>query len=263
MRKPFLGRLNTNCRVCDGVISDNCESWNKQFCSTKCSGVSRRKTTTKVCIICSNEYAVPRWLGKIKKTCSKKCGYKFLQSSALQRRSRQCLVCGKEFIKKHHSVGIYCSRMCYWSHRPHTQKSRCLDCQARLSVRPSVKTVKRCRDCANKFRQGAGHHGWITDRSKLSRVVNYGERRSYMYSNWRKQVWLRDNFKCKIANPDCSGRIEAHHILGWTAYPELRYQLNNGITLCHAHHPRKRAEEKRLTPYFQGLVPVSKESSSA
>lgn len=100
---------------------------------------------------------------------------------------------------------------------------------------------------------------WIEDRTKLKR---YGDdakdRRSYAYTYWRQQVWLRDNFACKIANPDCSGRIEAHHILGWNDYPELRYQLNNGITLCHFHHPKVRKEEKRLSPYFQDLVSVSK-----
>ena len=99
------------------------------------------------------------------------------------------------------------------------------------------------------------HYLWIEDRTKLKEV---GDRRSSIYANWRKQVWLRDNFKCKIANPDCAGRIEAHHILGYTEYPELRYQINNGITLCHAHHPRKRAEEKRLIPTFMELVSVSK-----
>lgn len=52
--------------------------------------------------------------------------------------------------------------------------------------------------------------------------------------------------------------IEAHHILGWEEYPKLRYEVNNGITLCRAHHPRKRAEEKKLVPYFMGLIPVSK-----
>ena len=84
------------------------------------------------------------------------------------------------------------------------------------------------------------------------------ERNDSAYSEWRRQVWLRDNFKWKIANPDCKGKIEAHHILGWSLYPELRYQINNGITLCHAHHPRVRAEEKRLAPIFQELVSVSK-----
>lgn len=53
---------------------------------------------------------------------------------------------------------------------------------------------------------------------------------------------------------NCKGRLEAHHILSWKDYPELRYDINNGITLCHAHHPRKRDEEAELSPYFQSLV---------
>jgi len=99
---------------------------------------------------------------------------------------------------------------------------------------------------------------WVKDRTKLQK---YGDdnkdRRSSAYRNWRMQIWLRDNFKCKIANQDCNGKIEAHHILGYTEYAELRYEINNGITLCHAHHPRERAKEKRLVPIFQGLVSVS------
>ena len=98
---------------------------------------------------------------------------------------------------------------------------------------------------------------WIKDRSKLKKYFGSEERRSQLYKHWRKQTWLRDNFKCRIENKDCCGRIEVHHILSWREYPELRYQINNGITLCHAHHPRKRAEEKRLEPFFMELVSVS------
>lgn len=72
----------------------------------------------------------------------------------------------------------------------------------------------------------------------------------------RKEI---DNWKCRIINNDCKGRLEAHHILNWKDYSELRYDINNGITLCHAHHPRGRANEKRLSPYFMELVSVSKE----
>ena len=107
--------------------------------------------------------------------------------------------------------------------------------------------------------RGANHYKWIENRTELKRDTGKNERGCSLYREWRAQVWLRDSYKCKIANPDCNGRIEAHHILGWREYPELRYQTNNGITLCHAHHPRKRAEEKRLSPYFQSLVSVSKE----
>lgn len=102
---------------------------------------------------------------------------------------------------------------------------------------------------------GANHGNWIVDRSLLKKK---DDRNDSAYQEWRKLVWLRDGFKCKIADQNCDGRIEAHHILGWVDHPELRYQINNGITLCHAHHPRKRSEEKRLSPYFQEVVSVSK-----
>jgi hypothetical protein len=77
------------------------------------------------------------------------------------------------------------------------------------------------------------------------------------YVGWMKQVKNRDNWKCRMANKDCNGRLEAHHILNWIDYPELRYEINNGITLCHSHHPRRREEEKRLIPTFVELVSVS------
>ena len=83
------------------------------------------------------------------------------------------------------------------------------------------------------------------------------ERNDSMYIEWVRKIKKRDNWGCRINNKDCVGYCIVHHILPWSEYPELRYEINNGITLCQAHHPRKRAEEKRLIPFFQGLVPVS------
>lgn len=130
--------------------------------------------------------------------------------------------------------------------------------RTRMSILKKGKSLSEDhkRKISNGMLKGELSPNWIKDRTTLAKKQ---ERNDYAYCEWRKQVWLRDNFTCKIANPDCKGKIEAHHILGWTEYPELRYQVNNGITLCHAHHPRKRAEEKRLSPYFQELVSVSKE----
>lgn len=102
--------------------------------------------------------------------------------------------------------------------------------------------------------RGELNYQWIKDRTKLCRTSKQGERRTSAYFFWRKEVWKRDNWKCLINNQDCSGRIEAHHILGYKEYPELRYDIKNGITLCHFHHPRKRIEETNMSPYFQNLV---------
>ena len=101
------------------------------------------------------------------------------------------------------------------------------------------------------FMAGENSPHWIKDRSKLKKENKQGDS---AYREWRKSVWLRDVFQCKIVNQDCKGRVEAHHILAWRDYPELRYNVNNGITLCQFHHPHKRVEEQRFIPILQRLV---------
>ena len=126
-----------------------------------------------------------------------------------------------------------------------------------LGRKHSIETRKKM---SNSKPKGEKSPFWIKDRTQLKRYSDVArDRRSYAYNFWKSQVLKRDKSKCRIANSSCAGRLEIHHILSYTHHPELRYQINNGITLCHAHHPRKRAEEKRLEPLFMGLVSVSKE----
>lgn len=103
--------------------------------------------------------------------------------------------------------------------------------------------------------KGEKHWNWIKDRSllKTDRLKMYDTK----YKYWMLEVKKRDKWKCRIDNKDCQGEVIAHHILSWRDFPELRYNIKNGITLCQAHHPHKWAEEKRLIPLFSGLVSVS------
>lgn len=96
------------------------------------------------------------------------------------------------------------------------------------------------------------HYLWKKDRSEVKDY--WTERNNPEYKQWRKEVFKQDDYKCKINNKDCLGKIVAHHILPWSRFPELRYEVNNGITLCQFHHPRKRNDEIRLVPTFNGLV---------
>ncbi len=117
---------------------------------------------------------------------------------------------------------------------------------------------KKWSDEGKKKISGKNHYRWIEDRTKLQKYGDSNkDRRSSIYRDWRLNVWKRDGFKCRMSNSDCGGQLEAHHILSYTKYPELRYETNNGITLCKNHHPRRRKEEVQLIPVFKELVSVS------
>lgn len=99
---------------------------------------------------------------------------------------------------------------------------------------------------------GENHHAWIKDRTKVKRLQ---QRDSPDYQRWRRAVKKRDEYRCKLKYfSKCSGRLETHHILNWEEYPLLRHEVSNGITLCHAHHPRTREKEDSLRTHFQLLV---------
>jgi hypothetical protein len=56
-----------------------------------------------------------------------------------------------------------------------------------------------------------------------------------LYNNWTKVILKRDNYTCTKCKK-LGGTLNAHHIKSFINYPELRYDLNNGITLCHKCH---------------------------
>lgn len=98
---------------------------------------------------------------------------------------------------------------------------------------------------------GENHWSWKGEKCKKRQ-----ERNDPAYANWVMKVKRRDNWKCRVEGIDCNGRCIVHHILSWREFINERYKINNGITLCHFHHPRKRAEEQRFIPIFQKLVEV-------
>ena len=71
------------------------------------------------------------------------------------------------------------------------------------------------------------HYNWMGGITKESRRVrNHTE-----YLRWARDVKIRDNIKCQACG-EVWGRLHSHHIKYFSKYPELRFELSNGITLC-------------------------------
>jgi len=60
-------------------------------------------------------------------------------------------------------------------------------------------------------------------------------RRTPEYEAWRIAVLERDEYKCQHCEKT-GGRLHAHHIKRFKPHPELRYDVDNGITLCRQCH---------------------------
>ena len=71
-------------------------------------------------------------------------------------------------------------------------------------------------------------------------VTNIRQGRQYEaeISQWRRRVFARDNYTCQQCGikPRASGQLNAHHIKSWKDYPNLRFEVSNGRTLCRKCH---------------------------
>lgn len=109
-----------------------------------------------------------------------------------------CLVCGQRFHRKpsHVKEKNFCSRKCQKTWESQNKRGE-----------------------NNPFWQG-GTTG--------KRHVDMGRME---YKQWRKSVFERDGYTCQVCKK-VGGELNAHHIKSYAQYPELRYETNNGITLC-------------------------------
>jgi len=68
---------------------------------------------------------------------------------------------------------------------------------------------------------------WKGGLTKKSKII----RNSAKYRNWRKSIFERDNFTCQICDKT-GGDLNADHIKPFSLFPNLRFEINNGRTLC-------------------------------
>jgi len=74
------------------------------------------------------------------------------------------------------------------------------------------------------------------------------------YKKWREKIRKRDKHKCQFPNCSSKSKLQVHHILRWQDYPGLRYDPNNGITLCALHHRMVTGREADYVKLFAMII---------
>jgi len=77
---------------------------------------------------------------------------------------------------------------------------------------------------------GEKNHAWRGGITSLKEII----RGSFEYKLWRKAVFERDNYTCIWCG--FKGYVEADHIKPFALFPELRFAIDNGRTLCKKCH---------------------------
>ena len=92
------------------------------------------------------------------------------------------------------------------------------------------KETRKKMSKANKS-SGKSHYLWKGGVTPLNKKI----RKSIEYRLWREAVFARDNWICQ----HCGKRgkeLHSHHIKSFAEYPELRFAIDNGLTLCKECH---------------------------
>lgn len=137
-------------------------------------------------------------------------------------RLKNCIACKSSYLvslKKIIGKSKYCSREC-------SNKN-----QVRGKWNIGRKLTEEHRRKVGAAHKGSKSHLWkggITP-------VNVSIRSSVDYKLWREAVFKRDDFTCQF----CKKKgiyVQADHIKPFAYFPELRFELNNGRTLCRECH---------------------------
>jgi len=132
-----------------------------------------------------------------------------------------CQYCNKKYKVRifRKNISKYCSKECFYKsligHKINQGRKRSMETRIKISANLQKIDIKEWN----------GFTATIGEKIKSSEI----------YRKWRKQVFQRDNYICQKTGVRGS-ILHPHHIKNFADYPELRFVVDNGITLADEVH---------------------------
>jgi len=151
--------------------------------------------------------------------CCKDCGGLIKRNSAL-RGNGKCASCshkGKKHLKEHKlKIGLS-------NKGRKLSKETCLKLSLAKKGKNNPMFGKIGKSCPN-------WNPYLTNEER-----EFG-RMNHKNIQWRYNVYKKDNFTCQCCDDNKGHNLIAHHLEGYHWCKELRFETNNGITLCEDCH---------------------------
>lgn len=168
--------------------------------------------------------------------------------------SKTCIICNNSYKVQLNraETSKYCSKRC-WSVRNPPLHKTCPTCGNTFKTYKSQNFESCSQSCA---RRGKRSNAYKDGRS----LFRQRARLAPMLKGWRTLVMKRDNFTCQKCGYQ-GHELHAHHIKEFAIYPELRFEVSNGLTLCVDCHGA--IHGKNFKPVRQYFDPICEKCGTA
>ena len=180
------------------------------------------------CEQCGRPFQAYAFLGR--RFCSRSCRSRWTNANvprrlrSAPRTTQPCMACDAPVTRlvSHVRGAVCCSPSCARELMRRGESRSCETCAARFYI--AVRRIKEGQP--GRFCSVTCRAVWQNQQPRKSRTRDSADNR-----DWRTAVFARDNYTCQRCSQR-GGHLNAHHIKGWTRYPEFRFDLDNGLTLC-------------------------------